>query len=257
MATVEELPNDIELLKRLILEERREREEAIEQVKQKATAEIDQAVKEASTKQLMAAILRRYYGPSLVRSFDPRQLLLVRPTGGRQRSARSRRASKTKPAKSSLTRRVRKRHKHGRQQLPEHLERIEIEHDLDDKACPACGNERCRMGAKRSASSWNTSQPASRSCKHICHKYACNKCDEDGYNPNIATSAKKPPQPIDKGLCLGRVCWRTSSPASWATTCRSTGWRSIFARQKAPRGPQHDVCLDAVRWRVSSSRWSS
>ena len=35
--------------------------------------------------------------------------------------------------------------------------------------------------------------------KHVRHKYACAKCDDDGYNPNIA-AAKKPPQPIDKGL---------------------------------------------------------
>jgi len=30
------------------------------------------------------------------------------------------------------TRRVQKRHKHGRNPLPDHLPRIDIEHDLDD-----------------------------------------------------------------------------------------------------------------------------
>jgi hypothetical protein len=35
--------------------------------------------------------------------------------------------------------------------------------------------------------------------KHVRHKYACGKCEHDGYNPHIATAAK-PPQPIDKGL---------------------------------------------------------
>jgi len=35
--------------------------------------------------------------------------------------------------------------------------------------------------------------------KHIRHKYACNQCDADGYDPNIQT-ASKPPQPINKGL---------------------------------------------------------
>ena len=40
---------------------------------------------------------------------------------------------------------------------------------------------------------------AQRSIKHIRHKYACAKCDHDGYNPNTAT-AEKPAQPIEKGL---------------------------------------------------------
>lgn len=104
--------------------------------------------------------------------------------------------SLTRPA--SKRRQAKKRHKHGRQQLPEHLERIEIEHDLDDKACPECGCERCRIGAE--ISEQLEYFPASfKVLKHIRHKYACNKCDHDGYNPNIAT-AVKPPQPIEKGL---------------------------------------------------------
>ncbi len=97
-----------------------------------------------------------------------------------------------------VTRRIKKRHKHGRQQLPEQLERIEIEHDLDDKSCPACGCERCRIGAE--VSEQLEYFPASfKVLQHIRHKYACTRCDQDGYDPNIATAAK-PPQPIDKGL---------------------------------------------------------
>ena len=52
------------------------------------------------------------------------------------------------------TRRAAKRHKHGRRPLPEHLPRIDIEHDLDDaeKACPACGQLRAdRAGSERAA----------------------------------------------------------------------------------------------------------
>ena len=59
MTLAPELPNDVEALKRLILEEREQRQAAI-----------DEAVKAA-----VAAILRRYYGPRS-ESFDPRQLLL-------------------------------------------------------------------------------------------------------------------------------------------------------------------------------------
>jgi len=97
-----------------------------------------------------------------------------------------------------ITRRIRRRHQHGRQQHPEHLERIEIEHDLDDKVCPACGTERCRIGQE--ASEQLEYFPASfKVLRHIHHKYACRTCDHDGYNPNIAV-AQKPAQPIDKGL---------------------------------------------------------
>jgi len=99
-----------------------------------------------------------------------------------------------------VTRRVKNRHKHGRGQLPEHLERIEIEHDLEDheKACPACGHQRQRIGAE--VSEQLEYFPASfKVLKHIRHKYACACCEADGYNPNLATAAK-PAQPIDKGL---------------------------------------------------------
>ena len=80
--------------------------------------------------------------------------------------------------------------------MPDSLERIEIEHDLDDKACPAC--ERCRIGAE--VSEQLEYFPASfKVLKHIRHKYACARCDHDGYDPNIE-AAKKPPQLIEKGL---------------------------------------------------------
>ena len=145
----------------------------------------------------MAAILRRYYGPRS-ETFDPRQLLLF---GQQVEQMPLDEASIADEAGEPLvTRRVKRRDQHGRQQLPEHLERIEIEHDLtpDEKACPACGSERCRIGAE--VSEQLEYFPASfKVLKHIRHKYACGKCNADGYNPNIVAAAK-PPQPIDKGL---------------------------------------------------------
>ena len=177
MAAVEELPNDVELLKQLILEEREQRQAAI-----------DEAVKAA-----VAAILRRYYGPRS-ESFDPRQLLLF----GEQVVDSPVDAASIERESGEPLKTRRPRHKHGRQQLPEHLERIEIEHDLDDKSCPACGCERCRIGEE--VSEQLEYFPASfKVLRHVRHKYACGKCDREGYDPNIAAAAK-PPQPIDKGL---------------------------------------------------------
>ena len=190
MSPTDELPNDVLALKRLILEERREREAQAQRFEDEKQAAIDAAVKAA-----VAAILRRYYGPRSEK-FDPRQLLLF---GQHVDTAPLDTASIEEEAGEVLTtRRIKKRHKHGRQQLTEHLERIEIEHDLEDKACPECGNERCRIGAE--VSEQLEYFPASfKVLRHVRHKYACTKCDHDGYNPNIATAAK-PPQPIDKGL---------------------------------------------------------
>ncbi len=183
---IDDLPNDVALLKRYIVEQ----QQAIERLHVEHQAAIDKAVREA-----VAAILRRYYGPRS-ETFDPKQLLLF---GERIDQRPLDEASIAEEAGEKLvTRRVQNRDRHGRQQLPEHLERIEIEHDLDNKACPACGHERCRIGQEVSEQLEHF--PASfKVLKHIRHKYACSKCDADGYNPNIATAAK-PPQPIDKGL---------------------------------------------------------
>jgi transposase len=184
---IDELPDDMVTLKRLILAEREQRQAAIDKAVKTA---VDAAVKAA-----VAAILRRYYGPRSER-FDPRQLLLF---GQRIDQLPLDEASVAEEAGEPLvTRRIKNRDQHGRQQLPEHLERIEIEHDLDDKACPACGHERCRIGEE--VSEQLEYFPASfKVLKHVRPKYGCPKCDHDGYNPNIVTAAK-PPQPIEKGL---------------------------------------------------------
>lgn len=188
MTLASELPNDVDALKRMIVELQEHSVAEIARLKAEQQAAIDEAVKAA-----VAAILRRYYGPRS-ESFDPRQLLLF----GQQVIDASLDAASIEEESGEKLKTRCPRHKHGRQQLPKHLERIEIEHDLDDRACPACGCERCRIGAE--VSEQLEYFPASfKVLRHIRHKYACAKCDHDGYNPNIAT-AEKSPQPIDKGL---------------------------------------------------------
>jgi transposase len=214
MVAVEKLPEDPALLKRVIADERRQREAAIEQIRQATLAErnavIDRIKEEAAQqmeslrerleaehKAVVDALLRRYYGPRREK-FDPRQLLLFGLTV--DELPLDKRSIEGESGEKLVTRRVKNRHKHGRGQLPEHLERIEIEHDLEDheKACPACGHQRQRIGAE--VSEQLEYFPASfKVLKHIRHKYACACCEADGYNPNLATAAK-PAQPIDKGL---------------------------------------------------------
>ena len=81
---LDELPNDIAALKRLFVEERRERErqlaqrnQLIAQIREEAARQLEaeQARHAAELKAAIQALLRRYYGPRS-ESFDPRQLLL-------------------------------------------------------------------------------------------------------------------------------------------------------------------------------------
>jgi transposase len=194
---IDQLPDDVAALKQFIVERERQRESLIAQIREEAARQLEaQAERHAAELQAaVAALLRRYYGPRSER-FDPRQLLLF---GQQIDEAQVDAASVEEESGERLTtRRIKRRDKHGRQQLPEQLERVEIEHDLDDKSCPACGQERCRIGAE--ISEQLEYFPASfKVLKHVRHKYACAKCDHDGYNPHIAT-AKKPAQPIEKGL---------------------------------------------------------
>jgi len=194
------LPDDPALLKRLIVEHHQrwlEREAIIERIREEAAAQLaaQAARHEAEMKAAILALLRRYYGPRS-ETFDPRQLLLFGQVI--ERMPLDEAAIAEESGEQLVTRRIKNRHHHGRQQLPDGLERIEIEHDLEDKACPACGQERQRIGAE--VSEQLEYFPASfKVLKHIRHKYACARCHADGYNPNIAAAAK-PPQPIDKGL---------------------------------------------------------
>ncbi len=212
MLAIDQLPDDVAALKQLILSEREQRQAAI-----------DAAVKAA-----VAAILRRYYGPRSEK-FDPRQLLLFGQVVDQLPLDEAGIAEES--GQPLTTRRVKNRDQHGRQQLPKELERIEIEHDLppEQKACPACGHQRCRIGAE--VSEQLEYFPASfKVLKHIRHKYACTRCDADGYTPNVAT-ATKPPQPIERGLpgpsLLAYVV--TSKLADHLPLYRL---ESIFARQR-------------------------
>ena len=202
MTAIDELPNDVEALQRIIVEQREamdrlqsEQQAAIDVAVQAAVEEAVQAAVEEAVQAAVAAILRRYYGPRSER-FDPRQLLLF---GQRIEQLPLDAASVAEESGEPLvTRRLPNRDNHGRQQLPEHLERIEIEHDLDDPHCPACGTERLRIGAE--ISEQLEYFPASfKVLRHVRPKYACAKCDSEGYHPNIEV-AKKPAQPIARGL---------------------------------------------------------
>jgi len=174
-----------------------QRDAMIEQIKQEA-ADAMEAERQRHQAE-MEAVFRRFYGPKSER-FDPAQLLLFgividsMPVNENAVEAES--------GEKLVTRRI--QHKHGRAKLPEALPRIPVEHDLkpDEKKCPCCGQERCRIG--KDVSEQLEYIPASfKVVQHIRFKYACKPCSQgcakcDG-KANIDI-AEKPAQPIEKGL---------------------------------------------------------
>lgn len=172
----------------------------MEQIKQEAAQRIEAL--QQKHKAEMLAILRRFYGPRSER-FNPTQLLLfgiaidtmlVDPKAVEEESGQK-----------LTTRRPRRRHKHGRQTLPECLERKPVEHKLEGEAlaCPCCGQQRVCIGQEITEQLEHI--PASFFViQHIQHKYACRECAE-GHCPQCDAKAQielaeKPPQPIEKGL---------------------------------------------------------
>jgi transposase len=171
-----------------------ERDAAIEQIKREAAEQIE-ALKQSHQVEI-AALLRRFYGPRNER-FDPEQILLfgdsISPV------VPSPAAAQTDPAQKP-TRAERRRHKHGRQKLPPHLERVPVECDLkgEKKACPCCGKVRRCIG-KVMTEVLEFFPACFKVLEMIQHKYCCDDCESNGLNPQIEL-APKPPQPIEKGL---------------------------------------------------------
>jgi transposase len=199
MLRVDELPEDPTVLKRVLVQERNERESLIAQIKEEAAQQLEAQRErlDAEHQAVVAALLRRLYGPRSER-FDPRQLFFFGQLVDQM--PLDERSIEDEAGEALSTRRVTKRHEHGRGPLPDHLPRVEILHDLSDaeKLCPCCGEVRSRIGQEESEQLEYL--PASfKVLVHVRPKYGCRRCEQEGYNPNIA-AAPMPPQPIEKGL---------------------------------------------------------
>lgn len=193
MDAIDTLPDDPALLKQLLAA----REATIEQIKREA-ADAMEALRQKHQAE-MEAVFRRFYGPKSER-FDPRQLLMFGVVIDSMPLHEQ--AIEAESGEKLTTRRI--QHKHGRAKLPQSLPRVAIEHDLkaEEKLCPCCRLERCRIG--KEISEQLEYVPASfKVLQHIRHKYACKPCGQgcakcDG-KANIEI-APKPAQPIEKGL---------------------------------------------------------
>jgi transposase len=264
MPHVDELPDDPVLLKQMLLERETrlvEREELIERIKNEAADRLDEQAQqhadekeqikeeaaermqeqaahyaeqlealrermEAEKKAAIEAILRRFYGPRNER-FDPRQMLLFRRPDEPADVLPAEFATEPEP----IAARKKNHHKHGRGMLPDHLPRIDIEHDLTDeqKKCPCCGEVRCRIGHE--VTEQLEYLPASfKVWRHVQYKYACRRCEREAVNPQI-TVAGKPAQPIPKAIPgPGLVAYIITS--KWNDHLPLYRLEQIFARQK-------------------------
>jgi transposase len=205
-AAILALPDDPALLKQMIVQIKVEaadalaqRESQFEQIKREAAETIEALTQRHKAE--MAAILRRFYGPRS-EAFDPTQLLLFGLKVAEQMPV-DEKAVEAEAGEKLKTRRI-NHHKHGRRELPAHLPRIEIPHDLTDeqKKCPCCTKDRLCIGCEISEQLEFVSA-SFKVLKHIRNKYACKTCGEgcqhcDG-SPHIEI-ATKPAQPIEKGL---------------------------------------------------------
>jgi transposase len=194
-SAVAELPNDPILLKQIIAQRDTvilQRETVIEQIRREAAGQME-ALRQKHQAEIHA-LLRRFYGPHNER-FDPAQLLLF---GKLIDTAPLDVAALEQEAAQKLKTR-RPRHKHGRQNLPEHLERIVIVHDLpeEQKTC-AQGHKRRKIG-EEITEQLEFFPACFKVLQHVQYKYGCADCEKNGDNPQIEL-APKPPQPIEKGL---------------------------------------------------------
>jgi transposase len=206
VTSVLDLPDDPVLLKQVIVQLKSEAaaaaaqcESQLDQIKREAAERIE--AMELGHKAELDAVLRRFYGPRSEK-FDPTELLLFGVNVAGQIPV-DEKTVEFESGEKLKTRRI-NHHKHGRRELPAHLPRIEVPHDLADaqKKCPCCGKDRPCIGTETSEQLEFVSA-SFKVLKHVRYKYACITCGKDcqrcDCSPHIEL-ATRGPQPIEKGL---------------------------------------------------------
>jgi transposase len=154
LPTAEQLPDDRDILKRMILE-------------LLATLQREQQDKQ-QLRDRLDLLLRRLYGPRSER-LNPDQLLLFEEPGEAPPAVAAPPPPTPEPA-------PRRRQPHGRQRLPKDLPRRPLHHELSEaeRRC-VCGQQRLDIGTDVSEQlDW---QPASFFVwQHLVHKYLCPHC---------------------------------------------------------------------------------
>ncbi len=202
VSTIASLPDDPVILKRLLVErddQLRTRDQRIADLS-RANQQIE--IEKLRLEMELLRLKKWYYGPRADRLQtlgDVAQLLLEFATDLEARPVNPAELPADVPdAEVKTVRRVRR----GRRNLAafDHLPVTRKVHDLAeaDKPCPCCGKTRQKIGEE---SSWQVEFIPGRfeRIENVRIKYACNHCEQNAENPQIAL-ADKPAQPIDKGM---------------------------------------------------------
>jgi transposase len=173
LPTLEQLPDDLDTLKRMIVE-------------LVATLRDERQDKEQLQHRLHL-LLQRLYGPRSER-FNPNQPLLFADGAAPATEAPSADAQETpdEPEAKSGKKRCRP---HGRRQLPDHLPRRPLHHELSDaeRIC-ICGQTRIDIGTEDGGKQLDW-QPASYFVwQHWIHKYLCADCAARGLEARKAAA---------------------------------------------------------------------
>ena len=168
-----ELPNDVATLQAIVTEQ--------------STTIVSPTSQLAKLQHYVEQLARARFGPRS-EQLDPNQLVLFDTAGAEEKKT-------SQPVERTVVVKAHERRGGGRQELPEHLEREVVEHDLAaaEKQCPGCGQERTRIGCEESEQL--DYEPAKLFVLvHRRWKYACRHCQE---HVAVAPPAAKP---IEKGL---------------------------------------------------------
>ena len=189
--TLPELPNDLDTLKRLVLDTHQQvvdRDEVITDHLRKI-AERDErlAEQEDEIKALqsqLAYLKHKLFGPRSEK-IDPQQLLLFKELQARID------ALQEKVEHEELT--YQRRKGHGRRPLPDDLPAEDVVYPPESTDCPCCGKPMQQIGSEVTEElDYHPGSLFKR--RHIRPKYACRECQEGVY------IAPMPPRPIDKGI---------------------------------------------------------
>ena len=204
---IESLPDDVNELKQLLVarEDQLAQRERIITDHQNTIKELTQQRDEYYLEKLrlevrLAQALKQAYGPRADRVADLGQLLL---NFGDQLNAIPIQPYDLPDAASDEAPPTRKVRTRGRRDIGalDHLPLIEQVYEMTDELCkcPACQSDREKIG---SAISYTVEYiPGSLvRIRHVQHKYACRRCEQNGYNPNITLANKTNGSPIDKGM---------------------------------------------------------
>ena len=228
MTTQEALPDDIAALRALVLAAWTERD-AERAEKARAIDERDRLVEQNDRLRHLIRQLQRMQFGTRSEKLDPDQLNLALEDLEQAVAATEAEQEKADPA----LKRVRaERRQAGRGALPEHLPRIEVVVEPEDRACPCCGGALHVIGEDRSQR-LDVIPAQYQVIVTRRPKYACRSCQ------GAVVQAPAPARLIEGGLPTERLIAQivVAKYADHRSTAKPRSWRGKGSRSIGRRSP--------------------